>query len=97
VKHYIRSNGEALMNGKIEELLEKLNETSFHTYLDSGRFPPPDLIVRTGGGIRHSGYWLYSSEYCEYYFTDKLWPEFDETEFYKALDSLKGAKRNFGK
>jgi undecaprenyl diphosphate synthase len=85
------------MNGKVEELLENLNEISFHTYLDSGRFPAPDLIVRTGGDIRHSGYWLYSSEYCEYYFTDKLWPEFDEVEFHKALDFFHKTKRNFGK
>ncbi|NCP77247.1 hypothetical protein GW830_03910 [bacterium] len=47
--------------------------------------------------MRLSGYFLYQSEYSEYYFTPTLWPDFKETEFYKALETLKDAKRNFGK
>ncbi len=74
-----------------------LNEKSFLQYLDSGRFPAPDLIIRTGGDCRHSGYFLYQAEYSEYYFTETLWPDFSEEETYKALNSLKNAKRNFGK
>ena len=66
-----------------------LDETTFLPFLDTGRFPPPDLIVRTGGDMRHSGYFLYGSEYSEYYFTPALWPDFKEEEFYKALKSLK--------
>lgn len=97
IKNYIRKNIDKLTPENIENLLSGLNEKNFSEYLDTGRFPTPDLIVRTGGDIRHSGYWLYGSEYSEYYFTKKLWPEFDETEFYKALNSLKSAKRNFGK
>lgn len=76
---------------------KKLDEKSLLPYLDSGRFPAPDLIVRTGGDVRHSGYFLYQSEYSEYYFTDTYWPDFGEEEFYKALNSLKTAQRNFGK
>ncbi len=74
-----------------------LDENTFLPFLETGRFPAPDLIVRTGGDVRHSGYFLYQSEYSEYYFTDTLWPDFQEQEFYKALNVLKGAKRNFGK
>lgn len=74
-----------------------LTEKEFLTYLDTGRYPPPDLIVRTGGNIRHSGYFLYQSAYSEYYFTDVLWPEFDKWEFQKALSYFDGVKRNFGK
>ncbi len=76
---------------------EDVNETSFLQFLDSGSFPPPDLIVRTGGDSRHSGYFLYQAEYSEYYFTKTLWPDFREEEFYTALQSLQSAKRNFGK
>lgn len=76
---------------------ETLNEKTFLEYLDTGRFPPPDLIVRTGGDVRHSGYFLYQAEYSEYYFTDTLWPDFGEEEFFASLNSLKNAKRNFGK
>lgn len=97
VKNYIQKNIDSLTPEKISSLLENLDENSFREYLDCGRFPNPDLIVRTWWDIRHSGYWLYSSEYSEYYFTPKLWPEFDEAEFYRALGSLKNAKRNFGK
>ena len=77
--------------------ISKLDEKTFLSFLDTGRFPPPDLIIRTGGDTRLSGYFLYQSEYSEYYFTDTLWPDFKEKEFYKALATLKDAKRNFGK
>lgn len=97
IKSFLRKNINQLSPENLEVFLENLDEDSFRGYLDCAPFPNPDLIVRTGWDIRHSGYWLYASEYSEYYFTDTLWPDFDETEFYKALDSLKGAKRNFGK
>lgn len=79
---------------------ESINEATFtRDYLDSGRFPPPDLIVRTGcsGRQRTSGYLLWGSEYSELYFTEKCWPDFDEKELDKALESFGGSQRNFGK
>jgi len=76
---------------------ETLNEKTFLKFLDTGSFPPPDLIVRTGGDVRHSGYFLYQAEYSEYYFTETLWPDFGEEEFLASLLSLKNAKRNFWK
>lgn len=75
----------------------ELDEKTFLTYLDTSRYPPPDLIVRTGGNIRHSGYFLYQSAYSEYYFTEKLWPEFDQWEFKKVLEYFAWVKRNFWK
>lgn len=75
----------------------EVTEESFLEYLDSGKFSPPDLIIRTGGDTRHSGYFLYQAEYSEYYFTKTLWPDFGEEELLQALDSLKNAKRNFWK
>lgn len=77
--------------------IEDLNETNFLEYLDTGSFPSPDLIVRTGGNTRHSGYFLYQSAYSEYYFTDTLWPDFSKKDFDAALDSFSQKKRNFGK
>jgi len=79
MKNFIKNGGD----------INSLDETTFLPFLDTGRFPPPDLIVRTGGDTRHSGYFLYTSEYSEYYFTDTLWPDFKEREFYKALETLK--------
>jgi len=77
------------------QFFQNLNEETFRAYLNSSFLPNIDLIVRTGGYVRHSGYLLYLSEYAEYYFTDVLWPDFGETEFYKALESYKNATRNF--
>jgi undecaprenyl diphosphate synthase len=76
---------------------QALTEKDFLTYLDSGRYPPPDLIVRTGGDLRHSWFYLYQSAYSEYYFTDTLWPEFDQSAFDSALRSYTDRRRNFGK
>jgi undecaprenyl diphosphate synthase len=77
--------------------LQNLDENSFLQFLDTGIFPPPDLIIRTGWSPRHSGYFLYQSAYSEYYFTDILWPEFWKEDFDKALDFFQKIKRNFWK
>lgn len=57
----------------------------------------PDLIIRTGGEMRISNFMLYQGAYSELYFTDVLWPDFDEIEFDKALESFAGRKRRYGK
>lgn len=77
--------------------VESIDEKIFASYLSTGRYPPPDLIIRTGGTVRTSGYWLYGSEYSEWYFTDTYWPDFDHSELKKALASFSGVVRNFGK
>lgn len=74
-----------------------LDEKTFLTYLDTGKYPPPDLIVRTGGQIRHSGFFLYHSAYSEYFFTETLWPDFGKGDFDKAIEFYNSIKRNFGK
>jgi undecaprenyl diphosphate synthase len=76
---------------------DTLTEKEFLTYLDSGAYPPPDLIVRTGGNIRHSWYFLYQSAYSEYFFTETLWPDFSQNDFDAAVDFYEWVKRNFGK
>ncbi len=97
VKQFLKENVEKLTPENIDNVLENLDEKIFSNYLETWKYPPPDLIVRTGWDIRLSWYFLYQSEYSEYYFTDTFWPDFNEKEFYKALDSLKWAKRNFGR
>lgn len=74
-----------------------LDEKTFLTYLDTGKYPPPDLIVRTGGQIRHSGFFLYHSAYSEYFFTETLWPDFGKGDLDKAIEFYNSIKRNFGK
>jgi undecaprenyl diphosphate synthase len=77
--------------------VESLDEKSFLPFLDTGSFPPPDLIVRTGWNIRHSGYFLYQSAYSEYFFTETLWPDFDRKDFDEAIAYYEGIQRNFWK
>lgn len=74
-----------------------LNKEEFRKYTDTWKFPIIDMIVRTGWDIRHSWFMLYDSEYSEYYFTEKKWPEFNEEELNKVIESFNKAKRNFGK
>ncbi len=76
---------------------DKITKEEFKKYLDTYFLPPVDLIIRTGWDIRHSGFLLFDSEYSEYYFTSKKWPEFDKKEFEKAYDFFINSKRNFWK
>lgn len=58
--------------------------------------PGIDLLVRTSGEYRTSGYMLYRSDYAELYFTDKMWPDFNEAELDKAFQEYSTRKRRFG-
>jgi len=77
--------------------INTLDKNNFTDYLDTWKYPNPELIIRTGWDIRHSWFLLYNSEYSEYYFTQKKWPEFDENELDKAIEFYNSSKRNFGK
>ncbi len=60
-------------------------------------FGEPDLIIRTGGEFRLSNFMLYQGGYSELYFTDVLWPDFNEDELDKALEEYSKRHRRFGK
>lgn len=64
--------------------------------LDTAKMPDPDLIIRPGGEQRLSGFMLWQSAYSELYFTDTLMPDFDESEFDKALEECARRQRRFG-
>ena len=55
-----------------------------------------DLLIRTGGELRISNFMIYELAYAELYFTDTYFPDFDELEFDKALDSFNKRDRRFG-
>ena len=73
-----------------------VSEKDFQRHLQTSAFPPPDLIIRTGGEKRISNFYLWSSAYSEFYFSEMMWPDFNQEELKKALDSYKKAKRRFG-
>jgi undecaprenyl diphosphate synthase len=66
------------------------------SYLALGDLPPPDLFIRTSGEQRISNFLLWDLAYTELYFTEVLWPDFNEVELDKALDFFAGRERRFG-
>ncbi len=76
---------------------DDISKDSLKKYVESAEYPPPDLIVRTGGHLRHSGFFLFQSPYAEYHFSPKNWPEFDEWDLDIAIEWFHNSKRNFGK
>lgn len=76
---------------------ERISEEQASALLDTADMPDPDLIIRTGGEIRLSNFLLWQAAYAELYFTDVLFPDFDEKEFEKAIDDYSRRNRRFGK
>lgn len=66
-------------------------------HLSTRSFPDPELLIRTSGEMRISNFLLWQIAYAELYFTDILWPDFNEQEFFKALIDFQGRERRFGK
>ncbi len=77
--------------------MTQITQADILTYLETSQFPPPDLIVRTGWHVRHSGYFLYQSPYAEYYFSSHNWPDFSPHDIDLALSSYEGRVRKFWK
>ena len=71
-------------------------EENLSANMYSAGIPDPELIIRPSGEIRTSNFLLWQSAYAEYYFTDVLWPDFDETELDKAIASYQKRERRFG-
>ena len=76
--------------------LSDITVESFSRFLYAP-LPEPDLIIRTSGTQRLSGFLTYQSAYSELYFTEKYWPEFEQTDLNSAIQSFENRKRNFGK
>lgn len=81
-------------DGKID--INTLDEDIFKMYLYNPDIIYPDLIIRTGGDIRLSNFLLWELSYSELYFTDTLWPDFDEKALDLAIDNYKHRKRTYG-
>jgi undecaprenyl diphosphate synthase len=75
----------------------QLTQDQLAMYLSTAGMPDVDLLIRTGGEQRISNFLLWQAAYAELYFTDALWPEFDETELNKALYWYATRERRFGK
>ena len=78
------------------ELAAGFTEADIAPYFCMSYAPEPDLFVRTGGEQRISNFLLWQLAYTELYFTDTLWPDFDEGSFRAALTEYAGRQRRFG-
>lgn len=76
---------------------EQVTEELVDQYLFTAGTPDPDLIIRTSGEMRVSNFLIWQSAYSEWYFTPTLWPDFDKTELFKAIDVYGQRDRRFGK
>jgi undecaprenyl diphosphate synthase len=76
---------------------EDISEELLQPYLSMAYAPEPDLFIRTGGEQRVSNFLLWQLAYTELYFTDVLWPDFDEVQLHKAFDWFSQRERRFGR
>jgi undecaprenyl diphosphate synthase len=76
--------------------VSQLNQAQLAQHLSTTGMPDVDLLIRTGGEQRISNFLLWQIAYAELYFTDILWPDFDEIELTKAVDSYASRERRFG-
>jgi undecaprenyl diphosphate synthase len=74
----------------------KINEKNIIKNLYTKNIPDPDILIRTGNTKRLSNFLLWQMAYTEIYFEKKLWPDFNENDYYKILSKFKKVKRNFG-
>ena len=76
---------------------DKINEKNLTKHLQTKNIPDPDILIRTGNTQRLSNFLLWQLAYSEIFFEKKLWPEFNEKDYYKIIKKFKNIKRNFGK
>lgn len=91
----VKRCAEELRFGRLDP--DDITEERFAGFLDTAGLPEPDLLIRTGGELRISNFLLWQSAYTELYFTSVLWPDFDDAEFERALDSYQSRQRRYGK
>ena len=82
-------------DGKIEP--EDIDEDMINDNLYTAGLEDPNLVIRTSGEERLSGFLLWQSSYSELYFTDSLWPELRKVDFLRAIRSYTQRDRRFGK
>jgi undecaprenyl diphosphate synthase len=75
---------------------EEITEEAIGKYIYAPEIPPVDMIIRTSGEQRTSGFMLWRSDYSEFYFSDKLWPEFTILDLEDATYEYKNRQRRYG-
>ena len=80
----------------LQAIIDGITEETIGQYLYAPDLPDPDLIIRTSGEIRLSGFLLWQSAYSEFYFCDAHWPAFRKVDFLRAVRAYQQRERRFG-
>jgi short-chain Z-isoprenyl diphosphate synthase len=80
----------------LSEVIDEITPATISRHLYSVELPDPDLIIRTSGEIRLSGFLLWQSAHSEFYFCDIYWPAFRKIDFLRAVRSYQQRRRRFG-
>lgn len=94
IEQALKSIVKDILKRKIK--VKNIDESLIANYLSTSLIPDPDLIIRSAGEQRISNFFLWQAAYSEIYFSKKLWPDFNERDFKKALDEYAQRKRKFG-
>lgn len=88
---------DAERDGKsLTDVADELTDEHISRYLYTRGQPDPDLVIRTSGEQRLSGFLMWQSAYSEFYFCEALWPDFRRVDFLRALRDFVGRARRFG-
>jgi short-chain Z-isoprenyl diphosphate synthase len=88
---------QALQGASVSDVIERITPEAIACHLYAADLPDPDLIIRTSGEIRLSGFLLWQSVHSEFYFTDVLWPAFRKIDFLRAIRAYQARSRCFGR
>lgn len=81
---------------KLKDSGDEISEESIASALYTAGSPDPDMIIRTGGEKRLSNFLLWQASYSEFYFTDVLWPDFNEEDLQAAINDFYSRRRRYG-
>ncbi len=90
----VRALASEVQQNKLQ--IEQITEDRFVNKLSPEAVPDPDLIIRTAGEQRLSNFLLWQAAYSEFYFCNKLWPDFGESDLEEAIASFSSRTRKFG-
>ena len=90
-----RQAAAAVARGELR--IEELDEARLGEWMSLAELPPLDLFIRTGGECRISNFLLWQAAYAELYFTDTLWPDFDQACLRQAIENYARRERRYGR
>lgn len=94
VVHAFKNMSKDILDNKIK--IEDINEELINENLYTKGIPEPDIMVRTSGEFRTSGFLLWQMAYTEFMFIDKHWPDFNRQDLLDVIEEYNKRKRNFG-